>query len=245
MEPYLSGAIRRTGGTGDRLAGEVAVFARLMDPSGPFWRTMGTIADMIVLNLLTILTVIPVVTAGAGLTALYDSARRILDGTDTGAARTFLRSFRSNFAKAGALWAIVGPVGLGIAALWLFVVAPELAVLKTLISLVYLLVFPFVWAMQARFENTVWRTLLNAVVMAVARLPYSGGALIIHIVMIALVALTWMQLPWALFFLLLLGYPLAVFGSTPLIERALAPLIPAEDDEAAEAADAGGADTGA
>ncbi len=215
------------------------MFARLMDPSGPFWRTMGTIADMIILNILTILTAIPIVTVGAGLTALYDSARRILDGTDTGAARTFLRSFRSNLAAATALWAIVGPIGIGIGALWLFVAAPELSVIKTLISLVYLLVFPFVWAMQARFENTVGRTLRNAAAISMARLPYAGGALVVHLVMIALVVLTWIQLPWALFFLLLLGYPLAAFGATPLIERALAPLIPTPDGAAA----AGAADT--
>lgn len=198
---------------------------RLFDLAAPIWRVMSLVGDLILLNLLLIASCLPVVTAGAGFTALFDTSRRLHDRTDGGVARTFWRSFRANLAGASAIWALVGPLGIGIVLAWIFVAADELLVWKLLISIVYLLVFPFVWAMQARFENTPMRTLRNAVVVAIGRLPIAAGVLAIHVVLLALVAATWLLMPQALFPLLALGYPLAAYGSTPLLERALAPLI--------------------
>ena len=113
------------------------------------------------------------------------------------------------------------------AASWIFLPVPELAVLKTLFTLVFVLVFPYVWAVQARFENTVLRTLRNAVVIALARLPYTLGIAVIHLGIGAIIVATWNLLPQFLAFLLLLGYPLVVFGVTAMMERALAPYVSA------------------
>jgi len=198
---------------------------RLFDLAAPIWRVMATVGDLILLNLLLIASCLPVVTAGAGFTAAFDTARRLHDRTDSGIARTFWKSLRANLAGASVIWAILGPLGIGIVLAWIFVAADELLVWKFLVSIVYLLVFPFVWAMQARFENTPLRTLRNAVVVAIGRLPFALGILVVHVVLLALTITTWALLPQALFPLLALGYPLAIYGSTPLLERALAPLL--------------------
>lgn len=207
------------------------MFGRLFDRAAPLWRAAATLGDIIVVNFLLLLTAIPVVTLGAGLTATYDAARRVQADLDDGAARTFWRSFRSNFVHSSALWAIVGAVGAGVLASWLYLPVPELAIIKTLITTVYLLIFPFVWAVQARFENAVLRTLRNAVAIAVARLPFAAGVLLIQAVVGAVTVATWIMLPQAVALLLLLGYPLAVWASVPLIERALAPLLPPVESE--------------
>jgi len=198
---------------------------RLFDLAAPIWRVMAMVGDLILLNLLLIASCLPVVTAGAGFTATFDTARRLHDRTDSGVARTFWKSLRANLAGASVIWAFIGPIGIGIVLAWIFVAADELLVWKLLVSIVYLLVFPFVWAMQARFENTPLRTLRNAVVVAIGRLPFALGVLVMHVVLLALAITTWALLPQALFPLLALGYPLAVYGSTPLLERALAPLL--------------------
>ena len=179
------------------------------------------------INLLLTLTAVPVLTLGAGLTATYDTSRRLQGEDDRGAARIFLASLRSNLGRATALWALVAPVGAAIVASWIFLPVPELAVLKTLFTLVFVLVFPYVWAVQARFENTVLRTLRNAVVIALARLPYTLGIAVIHLGIGAIIVATWNLLPQFLAFLLLLGYPLVVFGVTAMMERALAPYVSA------------------
>lgn len=187
---------------------------------------MSIVGDLIFLNLLLIASVIPVVTAGAGFTALYDTTRRLQDDTDSGVARTFLRSFRTNFAGATLIWAVLGPIGISILLGWIFLVPSELLVWKFLVSIIYLLVFPVVWVMQARFANTPMRTLRNAFTVALGRLPFALGVALLHGVLIAITVMVWMQLPSLVIPLILLGYPLIAYGSTPMLEAAIAPLLP-------------------
>ena len=200
---------------------------RLFQYDAPLWRAVSTIGDLIVLNLLACICALPVVTTGASLTALADTSRRMAQGEGTAVWWMFLTSFRRNFRTASLAWAVVGPVALVLLAAWIFVQADELIVLKALISAVLLLGFPFLWSLIARFENTVLRTLRNAVVIALARLPYTLGIAVIHLGIGAIIVATWNLLPQFLAFLLLLGYPLVVFGVTPMMERALAPYVSA------------------
>lgn len=208
------------------------MFSRLFDRAAPLWRAAETLGDIIVVNVLLGLSAIPIVTFGAGLTAAYDTARRLQDD-DSGAARLFWTSFRTNFKQATALWLIVGLVGAAILSTWLFVRAEELVVLKLLLTIVYALVFPYVWVLQARFENSVAGTLRNAAIIAIGRLPYTAGVALIQVVVAAVIVATWIYLPQAVAFLLLLGYALVIFAASPLLERAISPLLPAEADSVA------------
>jgi|GEM_PF-1329315 len=201
------------------------MFSRLFNLDAPVWRVMSTVADIIWLNILTIVFSLPVVTIGASLTALHDSARRISASTDDGTTRTFVTSFTSNARKATALWGIAGPLAAAIGASWIFLRIPELLVLKILVTFSFVLIFPFIWSLQARLENSVRRTLANAVLVAFARLPWSVAVLAIEAVIVALFVAVGLYLPEALFLLVLLGLPLITFATTPVIERAIAPLV--------------------
>lgn len=201
------------------------MIGRLFSMDAPIWRAMSTVGNLILLNLFLIATLVPVITAGAGFTAVYDTVRRMLDGTEGRIAHTFWRSFRANFAGATAIWAVLLPAGAAIALAWIFLAPLELRVIEALVSVVYLLLFPFAWAMQARFENAPLRTLRNAALVAVGRLPFALGVLVAHVVLLAVGAATLAWLPQALPPLALLGYPLAAYAATPLIERAIRPLM--------------------
>ncbi len=198
---------------------------RLFQYDAPLWRAVSTIGDLIVLNLLACICALPVVTAGASLTALADTSRRMAQGEGTAVWRMFLTSFRRNFRTASLAWAVVGPVALVLLAAWIFVQADELIVLKALISAVLLLGFPFLWSLIARFENTVGAHLKNAWLVAIGNLPLALGVLAIHAGMIALVVATAYYLPAGFPVLLLLGVSLPWVASAPLIERAFRPLL--------------------
>lgn len=203
------------------------MFRGLFDLDTPLWHVLGRVADIVLLNLLVLLTSLPLVTAGAALTALYDCARRIQSDTGGGTTAMYFTSFRANLARSTVLLAVLAPVGLALAGAWGATPAGGLLPALIGLSLAYLLVFPYVWALQARFENPPWRTLRNAVILAFARLPLSLAVLAIHLALAGLVVLVAARLPQGLFLLLLLGYPLVVFAVTPLLERALAPLLAA------------------
>lgn len=205
--------------------GILALFSRLFDLNAPFWQFLGRVADVVWLNLLFLGFSLPIVTAGASLSALFECARKVESGSGGSTTLLFLAAFRSNFRKGTVLWLAMGAAGSLLAASWLYVQATELLVLKALLTFVYLLGFPFVWALQARFENTVWHTLKNAFVVAFARLPLSVGVFGVHLAAGALVVASAVWFRQGLILLFLLGYSLVVFAATPLLERAMAPLL--------------------
>ena len=81
----------------------------------PFFRLMGAIGDLVVLNILWLLCCLPVVTAGASTLALFAIVHKIAAGEDYRTASGFFKAFRRDFKQATALWLVV--LAAGIAAL--------------------------------------------------------------------------------------------------------------------------------
>jgi len=198
---------------------------RWFDSEGPFWTAMGRIADIVLLNLAALLISLPLVSIGAVLVALHDTARRSLDGAGGSVVRIFLGSLRANWRQATAAWLIVAPLGGLLTAWWLWLDAPELTVLKVVVSVVFVVLFPFWWAVIARFENSLGRNLINTVVVTFAGLPLALAVAAIDVALIGLGVAVAVWLPQGLLLLLMLGYPLIAFAHTPLLERALRPLL--------------------
>ena len=63
----------------------------------PLFRILSTLYDLIILNLLTALGCLPVVTIGASLTAMHFVLIAMVRDEEPDIARSFLRSFRENF----------------------------------------------------------------------------------------------------------------------------------------------------
>ena len=73
----------------------------------PFMRTMSRIADLMILNLLFIFTSIPIITIGAGLTALYTVCFRLGTDDEGNTAKDYFRAFKENFKQATCLWLLL------------------------------------------------------------------------------------------------------------------------------------------
>ena len=144
---------------------------------GPLMRALSDLTTLVALNLLTLLCSIPIVTAGAALTALNDGAMRVVDGEGNIVKRYFER-FKSELRQATPVWllflAIVAflfldvrlfgaPVGEGQKAYGLI---PVWA-----IGLLAGCIFVWVWPLVARIETGFLGTLRNAGRMAVFAFP--------------------------------------------------------------------------
>lgn len=57
------------------------------------------LTDAIWINILMVVTSIPIVTVGAAITAAHDANRRALQGEAGGVTRNYFTAFRANFAK--------------------------------------------------------------------------------------------------------------------------------------------------
>ena len=93
----------------------------IFNPDSALMRGLGKIADLIVLNLLYLVSCIPLFTIGAANAALYDVTTR-LSRDDALIWRHYWAAFRSNFKKATAIFSesfrvnlvpIVCPIGNG------------------------------------------------------------------------------------------------------------------------------------
>lgn len=132
---------------------------------------------LLVVNLLTFIFCIPLVTAGASLCAMHDCLLKILRETDDRLGRQFLQSFRQNWKQATLLWLpflmifaaalvdiLVVLIAPDVLAEWVVVPAISAAIAA-------LLLFQFVMPMQAHFENTALNILRSAAILSVSHLP--------------------------------------------------------------------------
>ena len=164
---------------------------KLFNLDSPVMQGLSKVADLVVLNLMTVLLSLPVITAGAATAALYDAVTRLL--RDEGRLySSYWNAFRSNFKKATLLWLIVLVAGclLGLSVLFYLIQETTGGFLLLLLAGVAL----FLWAitaawifpLQARFENTVRGTLHNAVLCALAYLPRSVAMAVLNLLPLAL-----------------------------------------------------------
>lgn len=143
----------------------------------PVMRTLSVIADLIVLNLLTIVCCLPVVTAGASLTALNAAVIKILRGEESALAKDYFRAFRENFKKGSAMGLIFLLI---FALLYVDYLAaqtfiPTLCPVITAMTLLVLTLGLYAFALLARYENTLWGILKNALLLAVGYFPKTLG----------------------------------------------------------------------
>jgi uncharacterized membrane protein YesL len=78
---------------------------------------LGHLADTMLLNIMFLITCVPLVTVGAAFSALFAGSRAVAE--QRGWFKAYWRAFRDNFLRATLVWLILLPVGLALAwALW-------------------------------------------------------------------------------------------------------------------------------
>jgi uncharacterized membrane protein YesL len=70
-------------------------------------RFLTRIADLIILNVIFVVTAIPIVTIGAALTGLNFTAMRLVRGQSESTTGDYFRSFRRNFRQATVIWLLI------------------------------------------------------------------------------------------------------------------------------------------
>ena len=163
----------------------------IFEEGSPFQVFLNKMTDLLVLNLITLLMCVPVITAGASLTAMHYVLLKMVRGQEGYIVRSFFRSFKRNFLQAtilwlifAALWALMGSnlymivTGSGRYPTWL-----PASILVAGLMLIMIMICTF--AMLSRFESTVIGTLINAVTLMFSELPRSLEMLVIAVLPIA------------------------------------------------------------
>ena len=75
-----------------------------------FGQIFGFLGNMIALNILWLVTSLPIVTIGASTTAMYYTALKLHKDKDVTVWKAFFHSFKQNFMQATAIWAVFATV---------------------------------------------------------------------------------------------------------------------------------------
>lgn len=178
-------------------------------------RALGKMGDMICLNVMWVICCVPIITIGASTVALYTVMLKMVKNEEGYIFRGFLKAFKTNFKQSTIIWIILLLLGI----LWTvdFRVAgviPGMAgiVLRALfltLGFVLLSVTIYIFPLTARYENSIKGTFKNALILTVAKLPYTF--LMVAIVVAAVFASLWSA------FTLLFSLPLWLFFGVSLI----------------------------
>ncbi len=160
---------------------------RFFDSNNPLMRFLSLLVDLVILNVMTVACVIPVVTAGASLTAMNYVLLHLRRRDETYVTSMFRKSLKDNFRQGipeGLLFLLM--VLITAVDLWAMrgtdsKLITFMMILITIIAGFLFVVFVYVFALQSRYENTVKGTILNALQLAVAHLPRTVLMMVIWI----------------------------------------------------------------
>ena len=203
-------------------------------------RFLSRVADMMLLNALWLICCIPVVTIGSATAAAYHVVLKIVEQEEAGIFKMFWQGFRSNFKQATKVYLILfvpmvivildiillafGLLGDGIAA----------KVICGFPALVFSMVWAYVFPLTAKFENTAFTTIKNALILSIANLPRT----------LAVTALNLFPLVWAIaepilftkcFVIFILGgFAWIAYGNAHILNKIFNKLIESMQPEKAE-----------
>lgn len=151
----------------------------LFDLDNPVMRFLFKICDLMILNVIFILSCIPIFTVGAALSALYTMSFQLVRREDGYIVKGYFNAFRKNFKQGTILW-------IGSAAIFFFLWYDYLIltfqntaafqvfrVLLFMVILVAAAVFLYIWPITAHFVCTTGQILKNAVYISIGFLPWT------------------------------------------------------------------------
>lgn len=211
---------------------------RFFNMDNRFFSFMGKVADLCILNLVCILCCIPVVTAGASLTALYYVTLKMIRNEEAYIFRSFFQSFKQNFRQATVINLIMLAAAFVLYLDTKIVGGMEtstgkvLGIIFALFTLIYLIVFLYVYPLLAKFYNSIKNTFKNAFLMGIRHLPYTFLMLVICACPLLILLIPSFQvLSIMLMLFVLLGPAVIAYCNSWFFVRIFDKYIPEEEQE--------------
>lgn len=184
---------------------------------GPFISFLMKLGDMILLHVLWLICTIPIVTAGPATAAAHYVALKLVRDEGTSVTKMFFAAFTRNF-RQGVILGIFSTIAGGLLGLDIYLCIyklqaeniSKLILLAALVflSLIYLIVMLYVWAVLARFENTVCRILANSFLLAFGNWGDTSILLLQDVMILVAALLSFVFLPQVAILFAIFGIPL-------------------------------------
>lgn len=171
---------------------------KIFNPENRVMRFLGFMCELMILNLLTMLCCLPVITAGASLTAMHSVLLSLVRGENGYVSTTFFRAFRENLRQATAVW--MGMLLLIMGLLYVNHAADGIAAGRNVYVSIGVIAFAAAmlasWLLPliAHFENTLVGEMRVAALLTVACLPKTVAMAAVTAGFFVLYMLSWVYL---------------------------------------------------
>lgn len=218
---------------------------KLFNLDSPLMQALGKMADLMWLNCLTLVCCLPVVTIGASLTAMNYMALKMARDEECYITRGFFKSFKENFKQATIIWLVMLLMIVVLITDFMVVTgSPQTGYMKVLqaavwfVSVLLAVTALYVFPVLAKFDNTILKTVKNALIISLMQFPKTILMLVIYAVPAVLFCTVVQTIPLCMLF----GLAVPAFLSAKLYskffrkleERVLAENPPAVEEETGE-----------
>lgn len=187
----------------------------ILSIDGWYFRVFSKLANLIILNLLFIISIVPVFTLGVSIMALISSLDELKSDGTLAAYKVFTTHFKQNIKKGMILFS-VELIGWLVPGSLIYVSLKFIPILSTLLMIIFsffllgLVVFPFVYTLK----NLVLREAISQTFAFVTlKIPYAIASFIV------LVAVAYLCLKYSIIFIFLLGVSLIFYLQLQLVRK--------------------------
>ena len=207
----------------------------MLDLDGPLVRALSDLNTLVILNILTALFCIPVITAGASVSAMHYVIMEMFENRGDGAAREFWKRFKENLRNATPVWLILLAAAVFIYVDCRIIMGGQMGLPRAMLVPLYIGAFieasiaVYAFPLTARFVYSTGATFKNSAILAVANFPRTVLMVLYHVIMPYLLFNVSRLLP--LFFLVGISLP-AYFSALlymPVIRKMIGEPEPDED----------------
>lgn len=159
--------------------------SRFFNMESPFFQFLSRVADVMLLNIVFLVTCIPIFTIGAAWTALYYTTLKMVRNEESYIVRGYFKSFKENFKQATVMWLIVLAfmvilfLDYNIITTMTGPVATFFRIATTAVGFLWAIELLYLFPVLARFYNTTKNTFINALLMSIRHLPQTIIMLVI------------------------------------------------------------------
>ena len=191
---------------------------------GPVMKVMTDIMDLVILNFLTILCSIPIITMGAALASLHYVLMQIRDDRGGSRVKTYFRQFKGNLKSAIPVWLVFMAGAFLLFVDYQIYMSSEGTQRWVLIpvfigALVFGALFVWIFPLLSRFENRFSATWRNALILALGYAPRTLGMIAITVVCLFLFTQVTSLFPLLAFLGFSLPAYLSMFLYYPVIDK--------------------------
>lgn len=198
----------------------------LFNIDSTFTQMLTRIGDLIIVNFLCLVCSLPIITAGAAISATHRIMQDFVMDNEGAIAKTFFRVFKENFKQATVCWLVLLLVAVALLAdlalIYFFVGGTLQTALYVLLAAIALIVYGialYIFPLLTRYRNTLKQHLTNSMVLMLLHLPRTLGMMVLHALPVIVLVLSVNVFLQTLIFWLFIGASFTIYLDTALLKK--------------------------